>query len=228
MRTWYFPPEKFIDSSLTRVRVPKDQVTESMRTDPNYYFLPGELVLASRVKTRIDTFKLNWFSYDLYKLREPVLSNFPLEKEVYRFTLLRSFHPPVVISLEKKGDKIRLYSKVARKMPEFPGRNYMSRNGKIHIADSTSQIPFKVNKSKRLSKATYDEFIQLMMSLKVLYSSPLGFSKVLGTDGSELILETHRPDGYYFLVRWSPNLDQPIRIIGNYLLNLSDAHEIPY
>ncbi|MFD2936659.1 hypothetical protein [Spirosoma flavum] len=221
--TWYFPAEKFIDSSQVLTRVPKTQVNDSMRANPSYIFTSGDNVFQRKVKTRIDTFRLNWFSYYLYKLEEPVLYNYSLNKDVYRLTWIRSFHPPVVISLEKKGSKVRLFTKMLTKLPELPGHRYTSRNGTIHVADTSDRIPFKINTVRKLTKRDYQEFTHLISKLKALYISPLGFRNSIGTDGSEWILETHRSDGYYFFVRWSPTGDQPLRILGDYLLDLSDV-----
>jgi hypothetical protein len=223
--TLYFPPEKFIDSSYVWVLVPKERVTQSMFTDSNYAVLPDSLVLERQIRTRIDTFKLNWFSYYLNRLQEPVLYNYPLRKEVYRLTWLRSFHPPVVVRLEKEGAKIRIITKVLSRIPELPGYRYSDAQGNVRLSDTSSAVPFKINTAKNVSKQVYQEFIRLLTQERVLSLSPLGFRDRIGTDGSNWILETHRPEGYFFITRWTPEPTEALRVVGDYLLNLSDAKD---
>ena len=221
--TWYFPADRFIDSTRSSVGVPKEQVNDSMRTNLTYVFLPGGRVIERRIVTHVDTFKLKWFSYYLYKLQEPVLSNYPLDKEVYRLTWLRSFHPPVVVRMEKEGNRVRLITKILSQIPQLPGHRYADRDGTIHLTDTSIAIPFRRNTTRTIPKAIYDEYMRLLTEQKALFISPLGFRDSLGSDGSEWILETHRPDGYYFIVRWSPKQREILRTLGDYLLDLSDA-----
>jgi hypothetical protein len=55
---------------------------------------------------REDSFKSRWYSSHLRALNEPSLLELAKKKEVesYRFLWLRSFHHPVAIRLEIKGD----------------------------------------------------------------------------------------------------------------------------
>ena len=221
--TWYFPADRFIDSTRANFRVPKEQVTDAMRTNTTYVFLPDDRVIERRIVARVDTFRLKWFSYYLYRLQEPVLSNYPLGKEIYRLTWLRSFHPPVVIRMEKEGNRVRLTTKILSRTPELPGHRYADRDGSIHLTDTSIDIPFRRNTTKKIPKAVYDEYMRLLREQRALFISPLGFRDSLGSDGSEWILETHRPDGYYFIVRWSPEQTDPVRALGEYLIDLSDA-----
>ena len=213
-QTWYFPAERCIDSSEIHVEVPKSQINEAMRTDPKYDLFPDGRIYKSQIQARIDTSKLNWFSNYLYQLQEPVLYNYPLKKEIYRFTCLRAFHPPIVVSIQKEGNNITLHTKVLEKMPE----------GRVHAVDTATSVSFRINTVRRITKADYTHYVGLLDSLKVLSTSPLGMS-FLAVDGSRWILETHRPDGYYFVTRHSPAEHDPLRILGDYLLNLSDAKQ---
>ncbi len=222
---FYFPAERFIDSVADNRRVPKEKITASMLTDTNYIVWSDSIVLERYIRAQNDTFKLKWFSYDLFRLNEPVLYNYPLQKEVYRLTWLRSFHPPVVVRLEKEGNRVTLITKVLKRMPEYPGYSYTDRDGTTRLADTTSAIPFKVNTSRSVSEGVYEQFIQLLTQHRLLNTSPLGVRYSFGGDGSNWILEAHRPEGYYFVTRWSPRDETPLRLIGDYLLNVSDAKD---
>ncbi len=196
-----------------------------MRTNANYVFLPDDRVVVQRVVSRIDTFKLNWFSYFLYKLQEPVLSNYPLGREVYRLTWIRSFHPPVVVRMEKDGNRIQLTTKILNRIPQLPGHRYSTRYGTIHLADTSTSIGFRKNTVRTIPKAVYNEYMRLFMEQKASFMSPLGIRYSLVGDGSEWILEVHKSDGYQFIIRSSPKQKEALRTLGDYLLNLSDARK---
>lgn len=61
----------------------------------------------------LDTFVNSWYSKMLFALKEPILKDYKADKEIYRFTWLRTFNHPVVIRLEKQGNAVRLFSKVS-------------------------------------------------------------------------------------------------------------------
>jgi hypothetical protein len=63
--------------------------------------------------TSMDSFLNTWYSKILFALNEPVLYNYTGDIEVYRFTLLRTFHNPVAVRLQNDGKDITLYSKVS-------------------------------------------------------------------------------------------------------------------
>ena len=59
----------------------------------------------------------------LFVLQEPVLKNYDGDKEVYRFTWLRTFNHPVSIRLEKQGDIVKLFSRVCNSAGGYdPGK----------------------------------------------------------------------------------------------------------
>ena len=60
----------------------------------------------------VDSFVNSWYSKMLFALQEPVLKNYNGDKEIYRFTWLRTFNHPISVRLEKQGDVVKLFSKV--------------------------------------------------------------------------------------------------------------------
>ncbi|MBS1758023.1 MAG: hypothetical protein JSU03_12160, partial [Bacteroidetes bacterium] len=60
----------------------------------------------------VDCFINSWYSKMLFALHEPVLKHYNGDKEIYRFTWLRTFNHPVSVRLEKQGDNVKLFSNV--------------------------------------------------------------------------------------------------------------------
>jgi hypothetical protein len=91
--------------------IPKDSLT--------YYFPKKIYRDSSFILSNLDTFKLDWYSVDLKCFQEPILFNFYLKKDIYRFLWLRSFNDDVLISIEKTNDRITLNTKKLDRHPEF-------------------------------------------------------------------------------------------------------------
>lgn len=60
----------------------------------------------------IDLNSIIYYSRFLYAMKEPLLFNKKSNKEIYRFTWLRTFHHPVAIRIEKDGETCLLYWKL--------------------------------------------------------------------------------------------------------------------
>jgi len=59
-----------------------------------------------------DEFVVDWYSKHLHAMKEPLLFNRKVKKEVYRFTWLRTFHKPMTFRIEKWKDRYILYCKI--------------------------------------------------------------------------------------------------------------------
>ncbi|WP_042892161.1 hypothetical protein, partial [Anaplasma marginale] len=60
---------------------------------------------------QLDTFSVRWFSEQLHFMDEPILYNYFLDKQIYRLTWLRSFHPDIVLRFENRNGEIALIQK---------------------------------------------------------------------------------------------------------------------
>jgi hypothetical protein len=144
-----------------------------------------------------------WYSRHLFHLEEPVLSTYKGDKEVFRFTWLRTFHHPVTIRLQKEKDSIILFAKIN------DGRGGYDP-GQLILATS---VP--------VTKKQYDT---LMGKLKqVNFHSLTTHKRDDGKDGSEWIYESVRNNQYHVVTRWSPTEKQydDYRGIGEYLLSIA-------
>lgn len=149
--------------------------------------------------SHIDSFCNAWYSAQLYGMHEPLLYNKPIEKEVVRFTWLRSFHHPVSIRMEKENEKYTLYWKVCDGAGEFVPGNLIINRTKIVSLYQWEILNYHLDKAGFWSSG-----------FKVRYP---------GTDGSEWIFEAAGPD--YYQVK-SVYLGEEFRPAGEYLLSLTD------
>jgi len=210
---------------------------------PTTFYFPDTISQDTNlVKTEIPTFKLNWFSSALYSAKEPILYNYYLGHDIYRFLWLRSFHRPVVFTFHRDGNKIWLTTKKLNKQPEFYDLGEIEfippkflPNGK----PDTTQVRYKekplrkiirkadrkadiiLNETKKLSEKDWTEFETLLINYSFWTSKP--YIEEFGLDGSEWTIEGHLKDKYWVVNRWSPN--DNLRKIGEYLIKKSGLNE---
>jgi hypothetical protein len=140
----------------------------------------------ARLKTRIidagvyDTLVVRSYSKHLYAMKEPLLFNKPTDKEIYRLTLLRSFHNPVVVRIEKYDDNYSLIWKLSDGMGGYePGE-------------------LIINEIRDLTKADWDGF-KSKLSGADIWNMELGRVSS-GTDGADWILEAVKHAKYIVVV----------------------------
>ncbi|MBN2729687.1 MAG: hypothetical protein JXR53_10725 [Bacteroidales bacterium] len=86
--------QQYKDSSFVNSEIISLKDTYEIQTDSfQYYFPMADFSDTSWYNGR-DTFINNWYSYHLFAMLEPVIYNDSSKNEVYRFTWLRTFHPP--------------------------------------------------------------------------------------------------------------------------------------
>jgi hypothetical protein len=164
-----------------------------------------------------DSFSVRWYSKELQALKEPILFNQYLGKNIYRFTWLRSFHEPIILRIE--SDTRGNITLIEKKLYEF----------KSLVIDIDSTSHYKTDSTKveeltlKLSKTYWDSFEQLLFKNNFLAMSTT-VAYEYGTDGSEWILEKHCKDGYYVVNRWAPDNKRysSFRNICDYLIDLSN------
>jgi hypothetical protein len=183
------------DSKFDTLPLPIDSAT---------FYFKTKASLSDDTQDALDTFVNQCYSKMLFTLKEPVLSNYHGEKDIYRFTWLRSFHHPVSVRLEKQGDTIRLFSKVCNGAGGYaPGQL---------IFDTTFNV-------------TADEYKSLTRKVADINFWGLKTEKRdgKGRDGSEWIIEAIKNNNYHMVTRWSPS-EEPhdnFRSVGEYLILLS-------
>lgn len=180
--------EKFDMSPL-----PVDSATFYFKTKDNWQ---------DTTRDALDTFVNSWYSHMLFALKEPVLTNYKGDKEVYRFTWLRTFNHPAVIRLVKQGDIVRLFSKVSDGAGGYePG---------IIIFDTTLNLTQK-----------QIDTVNLKLDAAKFWALQTETREDNGKDGSEWIIEVYKDHTYHMAVRWTPEKGTAFRRIGEYFLSIS-------
>jgi hypothetical protein len=168
------------------------------------FYFPLKKYWEDPTNNSLDTFVNTWYSKMLFALKEPILKNYQGDKEIYRFTWLRTFHHPVSIRLEKHNNTIRLFAKVCSGAGGYEPGN-ISFDTTISIA---------TNEWKILKNKIEDtHFWQLKTENR----------NDAGNDGSEWIIEAIKENKYHMVTRWTPSRERQgnFRDIGEYLVGLS-------
>jgi hypothetical protein len=195
---FYFPITLF--PKLEYVYHYKDSTTILVST---YYSNHGDTLrsYARIIPHQFDTVYVKEYSKYLYAMREPLLFNRLLSKEVYRFVWLRSFHNPIIIRIEKdKNKKYELIWKVTNgKGGYYPGQ-------------------LIVNKRKYISGKEWNVFHKYISGMN--FWKQKNVHEQWGCDGAVWLLEGETSDFYNVIHSWSvgnPDLHEACR----YLIQLT-------
>ena len=136
------------------------------------------------------------------------MKNYQGDKEIYRFTWLRTFHHPVSVRLEKQGDIIKLFTKVCNGAGGYDPKQL--------IFDTT------IN-------ATTEQFKTLIQKISNINFWNLTTEQRddTGKDGSEWIIEAIKDNKYHMVTRWTPSVKRQgdFRSVGEYLISISKLTE---
>lgn len=128
-------------------------------------------------------FRLNWYSKHLNALDEPALND-SLPTEIFRFTYLRTFHHPIVIGLENNNGVITIYWKISDGAGGYePGK----------IIE---------NQSKELAVEDWKSIEKTIETINFWDLTTFSNDRLLGTDGSQWILEGKHLGKYHVVNRW--------------------------
>ena len=183
------------DSKFDTLPLPFDSTTVYFKTKAHWQ---------DTTQNALDTFVNQWYSKMIFKMKEPVLINYKGDKEIYRFTWLRSFHHPMVVRLEKQNNSIKLLSKVCNGSGGYePGQL---------IFDTTLNV----------TDDQYKLLIQKIDSMN-FWNLETEQREDRGLDGSEWILEAVRDNNYHMVTRWTPSEGRQgnFRIVGEFLVSIS-------
>ena len=153
----------------------------------------------------IDSFVNKWYSNMLFNLKEPIIKDYQGEKEIYRFTWLRTFHHPVSVRFEKQGGIIMLFAKVSNGAGGYKPRR---------IIFDTS-ISLTSNEYNLLTKKVADiDFWNQPTEER---------DDDIGIDGSEWIIEAVKNNKYHMVTRYTPSIERQgnFRRVGEYLISIS-------
>ena len=229
-----YPNNKNISNSEG---IPKDSAT---------YFFPTTIKTENQIiNIKIDSFKLEWFSKSLFFAHEPILFNNFQGHEIYRFLWLRSFHNPMVYTLNKNGENVWLSIKELDSQPELSStvqikfippvpktrEEQLKASNIDRIVKLDNSISYKKPNPKIIFKRTvklslkeWNEFETIINKNK--FWKTVSTLENNGFDGAEWTLEGHLSNKYWFVNRWSP--DDGLRKAGIYLIEKSGRKEEIY
>lgn len=160
-----------------------DSIDENI-SDSRFYF-PVATRIDSNKCIGLDSFTNKWYSKHLRAMNEPILYEGKLNKEVYRFTWLRTFDNPIVIRIEKENESINLF--------------YKMTNG----AGGYEPGEIVIENKKKLTLNDWEKFIHLVDSCHFWSTMPCE-KLIEGLDGSQWILEGATNDYYQVIDKWTP------------------------
>lgn len=207
-------------------------------TDSFQYYFPGKILSdTGAIDSNMDTFKLKWYSTALFVFDEPILFNYYQGHDIYRFLYIRSFDPPLVISLHRNDEEVWLSVKKLDRSPRFI--DYYQPDTTSYPPNDTSEsliaprytlikadrkANIVLNEKKVLSENEWTKFDSLLTACQFRTLPPT--KDQMGIDGSQWIIESHLKSGYYFVERRTPK--DKFRDCGKYLLELSGLEEDVY
>lgn len=134
-----------------------------------------------------DDFHNDWYGKFLKLMDEKSLLDGSNETEIYRFLWLRTFHHPIFVRVERKGNSIRLSSKESNGAGGYePGK----------IIRTTNII---------LNESQWCEFLSIVEKSK--YWQMPSEKQVAGVDGAQWILEGVKEGRYHIVDRFMPQKD---------------------
>jgi len=163
-----------------------------------YYFPLGK----PNDHIQLDTFSVKWYSEQLEALDEPVVFLDKSHREIYRFTWLRSFDPPIVIRIEQNNGQYLIFWKVGNGAGGYKPKKVFTFNQKI------------------ISKAIWNEFINRLNKIN-FWEMDTKETGPFGTDGSEWILEGKVAGKYHVVDRWTPGEKTNYYKCCDYLIGLT-------
>jgi hypothetical protein len=144
LNTLPFKHEKFID-------------LEGISTDSSLKFFPPELIIDTSF-AKMDLFSLKLNSYMLFKMKEPVLHDHFLKREIYRLTALRAFNVPLLIRIEKFRDSVTLIIKKLNRGIMFPFIIYGEVDSLAYTEPHVNEYDSTQNESYALNDKDRESF----------------------------------------------------------------------
>jgi hypothetical protein len=239
-------PQFNSDHGIAYYKDPNLSTPSGKLIDSSRFFLPADLMIDARfIPSRIDTFGLKWYSSNYLCFKEPILYNYYLGYENYRFLWVRSFNNPVLITI-KHTNRILISTKILADQPSFMTAIYIPEKGpliykraaiasltydlkslKEEFPDADSIIVPRfdtkiiLDKTNNISERQWIRFKELLDSCNFWKLEPT--KPTFGLDGADWILEGQSQNKYQFVVRWSPK--DSFRKCCEYLIKLSAAKD---
>jgi len=227
------------DSLKDLTRYPKDTTISTEDGSPKdslAFYYPNKFIGDTTLnQDTLDDFYQNWFSSSMYAFKEPILYNYYLGHDIYRFLWLRSFDRPIVIVLNRDKNNVWLNAKILDRKPRFMDQIVLKelpikgKELKVELVtdsvikgDRKAEIVFRIRLN--LTMKEWNK-VDILIKAADFWTIP-STKEAIGLDGSQRIIEAHTKEDYRFVQRWVPK--DKFRQIGEYLIDLSGLKEEIY
>ncbi len=147
----------------------------------------------------------------LRAMEEPQLGNLKAEEQAFRFLWMRSFHPPILVQVERRSAAASLYVK----MLDSP---WFTRPEGTHVGRLV------VQRRKAISSAQWYRLAELRRAGFWHQSGP--DPQQGGVDGAMWLLEGYSWGEHRIVERWSPR-EGPVRELALAMLELAEVQVEP-
>jgi hypothetical protein len=220
----YFPESIFIDTVPYYIPPSGNMIDSRYFNKEEYLKIYGGNIddFRDTFKIEIDSFCFNETSYMLFKMREPVLSDRFLNKNIYRLIVLQSFNVPLVIRIEKQKNHVTILSKKLNRHISYPffkledplyfappeqtthqdkeynkqHNNAKKKQDSLKRMLNNTNYYLTLDHTKEISPAVWDSLESMIDSAKFWNTKPEIHVNYLQIDGSMWLLEGHLRQGY--------------------------------
>jgi hypothetical protein len=225
--SFYFPKKLFYDTvrfivyNGDTIYINSNQNVDSFIVHRKFVKNVVQILDSTNVKDVSST--ANFWSFSLFKMDEPILYNFYLNKEMYRLIIGRSLSKFFIIDIIKDKDSIFIITKGLNRQVRYPLIKYaeFSSDFVMHaripgdlelsqkeidkiqqnhdsIAKNCNNTNYYVDQLivKKISKQQWIELQDKLDKIKFWESYPKTCGGCLQIDGSDWILEGHSKFGY--------------------------------
>jgi hypothetical protein len=144
-------------------------------------------------------------TFALLAMQEPPVGHLAESDQAFRWVWLRSFHPPVVVRVQKQGSEASIVVKMLDK-PYGAG------------PDGLRVSKLAINEHRRLNANEWDSLVELRRA--GFWAQPSTEPEVLGVDGADWIMDGVAWGERHSVARWSPQRG-PFRDLCMAMLKLS-------
>jgi hypothetical protein len=221
----YFPDVLFTDTVLCWVNSSGHVIDARYRSKEEEILIYGGSLTEFRdtFKIESDSSHFRTVSYMLFKMKEPVLSNHFLGKNIYRLVVLRSFDLPLVIRVENKNNRTTIVSKKLNRhitypffvlgdfiMFDPPGKKTVRQkrelekqykiakieNDSLKAIYNNTNYYSTLNNNQEIQSSVWDSLEIQIDSVQFWNTKPELYLNSIQIDGSMWILEGHSQSGY--------------------------------
>jgi hypothetical protein len=191
--------------------------------DSTASYLPDEL---SGQNLNYDNSNIGFSSKTLYAFKEPLLFNYYKNNEIIRLLWNRSVSKPVLIKIERNGKQVSITTKILNRHPDYIERTVNFKppglNGeKLPDPPARPPLQFILNKKRKIPENEWYTIINKLYEIKYFQMEPSEVNDWCRVGGTDWLLETHLPGGYYYVYREDPKKE--LYEFCKYLIKISDA-----